>query len=130
MNLTLDTLEFRSPITDFPKRDGGSVGLLISQVWQRRLRSLWQFVQGLRATATLDFPNTDAQQSSDLTVAVAGAAVGDFVQVAPPVASVLANSCYWGFVSAAGVVTVRFCNFSAGALNPPSGIFQIRVTSQ
>src|SRR3990167_8592971 len=128
--MALDSLEFRSPLIEFPRRDGTKLGIEVAPVWQRRLRSLWQFVQGLRATTTLDFPNTAAQQSSDLTVAVAGAAVGDFVQVAPPVASVLANSCYWGFVSAAGVVTVRFCNFSAGALNPPSGIFQIRVTSQ
>ncbi len=80
-------------------------------------------------SATLDFPNTSAQTSSDLTVSVTGAAVGDLVQVGLP-ASIDANSSYMGWVSASNVVTVRFNNYSAGSINPASATFKVLVTKQ
>lgn len=45
MAADLDNLEFRSPLVDFPKRDGSSLGLLVNAIWQRRLKSLWDYVQ-------------------------------------------------------------------------------------
>lgn len=81
----------------------------------------------LTATASLDFPNTAAQNSSDLTITVTGAAVGDAVALGIPTAAVNANSEYTAWVSAADVVTVRFSNFSAGAINPASGTFRAVV---
>lgn len=79
--------------------------------------------------ATLNFPNTTAQTSSDLTVTVTGAAVGDLVNVGLP-ASIDANSNYSWWVSASNTVTVRFNNYSAGSINPASGSFNIYVTKQ
>lgn len=81
----------------------------------------------LTATAALDFPNTNAQTSSDLTIALAGAADGDVVVLGVPIAALNADSCYTAFVSAAGVVTVRFNNYSAAAINPASGTFRVAV---
>lgn len=83
--------------------------------------------QILSASATLNFGNTAAQTSADLTIAVPGAADGDPVFVSPPNGSVNANSCFTAWVSAAGVVSVRFNNYSAGAIDPASGIFRVVV---
>jgi hypothetical protein len=80
----------------------------------------------LTASATLDFPNTAAQQSSDLTIAVTGAAVGNPVFLAIPAAPD-ANACFTAWVSAADVVSVRFNNYSAGAIDPASGTYRVVV---
>lgn len=106
-----------------------------------RVAELSKAVQGLQVappaipsigpvvvTATLDFPNTLAQTSSDLTVTVPGAVDGDIVSIGVPNGSILADSCYNAWVSAADTVTVRFNNYSAGAQNPASGSFRVAVT--
>src|SRR5688500_798931 len=95
---------------------------LISIPWFRFLQSLFAATVG-KVTATLDFPNTAAQTSSDLTVTVTGAKVEDSVTVVVPLVSMLASSCYNAWVSAPDTVTVRFNNYSAGAQNPASGDF-------
>ncbi len=79
----------------------------------------------LTAEATLDFPNTAAQNNADLTIPVPGAQVGHPVFVGGPVPP--DDSCFTAFVSAAGVVSVRFNNYSAGAINPASGAYRIVV---
>ena len=71
-------------------------------------------------SAVLDFPNTNPQLSSDLTVAVPGARDNDSVLLGIPIGAVLPDSCYTAFVSANNVVTIRFNNYSAGAQNPPA----------
>jgi hypothetical protein len=81
----------------------------------------------LTAVATLDFPNTAAQQSADLTITVPGAAVGDVVALGTPNGSVSVDSAFFAWVSAANQVTVRFVNFSAGAIDPASGSFRVIV---
>lgn len=101
-------------------------GRFISRRWWAMFTALFHCIP-LDVTATLNFPNTATLDSSDLTVAVRGAKLGDYVEIAPPVASVIAKSIYWGFVSDVDEVTVRFCNFSAGSLNPASGNFGVRV---
>jgi len=78
------------------------------------------------ASATLDFPNTLAQTSSDLTLAVTGASVGDPVFLATP-ATPDANSCFTAWVSASNTVSVRFNNYSAGAIDPASGSYRVAV---
>lgn len=80
----------------------------------------------LTATATLDFPNTAAQTSSDLTITVTGAAVGDAVLLGTP-ATPDANSCFTAWVSAADQVTCRFNNYSAGAIDPASASYRAVV---
>lgn len=81
----------------------------------------------LSTTAVLDFPNTLAQTSSDLTIAVGGAALGDTVSIGVPNASVMANSSYSAWVSAAGTVTIRFTNAGALPRDPASGTFRATV---
>jgi hypothetical protein len=82
----------------------------------------------LSVTATLDFGSTAAQTSTDLTVSVTGAAVGDSVSLGLPAAPP-ANTCFTGWVSAANTVTVRLDNFSAGAVDPPSGLYRVTIHS-
>lgn len=79
------------------------------------------------ATATLNFGNTLAQSSADLTINFASAALSDSVVLGVPNGSVLPDSCYTAWVSAAGVITVRFNNYSAGAQDPPSGSFRVSI---
>lgn len=81
----------------------------------------------LSTTAVLDFPNTLAQTSSDLTIAVGGAALGDTVSIGVPNASVMANSSYSAWVSAADTVTIRFTNAGALPRDPASGTFRATV---
>lgn len=81
----------------------------------------------LTATAALDFPNTLAQTSSDLTITVSGAALGDTVSIGVPNGSVLPNSSYSGWVSAANTVTIRFTNAGALPRDPASGTFRATV---
>lgn len=81
----------------------------------------------LIGSAALNFPNTAAQNSSDLTITVTGAAAQDICLVGPDASAVLANSCYTAFVSAPNTVTVRFNNYSAGALDPANASFKVTV---
>ena len=81
----------------------------------------------LTATAALNFPNTLTSTSSDLTIALVGAVDGDAVILGVPIASLNANSCYTAFVSAADTVTVRFNNYSLGAIDPASGTFRVSI---
>lgn len=121
--MALESPNFRTPVNERSE-------LTFTDPWQAWISSLYQHVRRRKTVATLNFPNMAAQTSSDLTVTVKGAAIGDGVMLGPPVASVVANSCYTAWVSAADEVTVRFNNYSAGALNPASGDFVVMVTKQ
>lgn len=98
---------------------------ILGGVWAQWAIDITAIV-GVSATATLDFGNTLAQTSADLTMAVAGAAIGDMVALGTPAAPD-ANSGFTAFVSAPDVVTVRFSNYSAGAIDPASGDYSVRV---
>lgn len=82
----------------------------------------------LMGKATLDFGSTAAGACTDLTLSVPGAVDGDVVCLGAPNASVPANGSFFGWVSAADTVTIRFTNNSAGALDPASGEFRVTVT--
>lgn len=85
------------------------------------------FVQ-LAAFATLNFPSTNAGETSDLTITVTGASEGDLVILGVPDGSVLSNSSYTAWVSDDDEVTVRFNNTAlVGAQNPASGSFRVMV---
>ena len=83
---------------------------------------------GLTGSATLNFPSTTTLLSADLTITVTGAADGDVVSLGVPNAAVNANTSYSAWVSAANTVTVRFNNYSAGTVDPASGLFKVFVT--
>ena len=85
--------------------------------------------QVLSATATLDFPSTGAQTSSDLTITLMGAALGDVVALGVPnEAAWVGGNCFTAWVSDVDTVTIRFNNFSAFANDPDSGVFRVMVT--
>jgi len=77
--------------------------------------------------ASLDFPSTSAQTSSDLTVSYTGAQTSHPVMLAVPDGSAAANTNYTAWVSATGTVKVRFNNYSSASVNPASGTFTIFV---
>ena len=80
----------------------------------------------LTATAVLDFPPIPTLTGAELTISVPGAAVGQAVALGVP-ASELAGLTFMGYVSAAGVVTVRCENASAGSVDPLSGTYRATV---
>lgn len=81
----------------------------------------------LSGAATLDFPSTPAQSSSDLTITVTGTIDGDNVSVGVPNGSMTANATFFAWVSAANTVSVRYNNYSAAAQDPASGTFRVAV---
>lgn len=79
------------------------------------------------ATASLDFASTlTLADSTDLTVAVVGAQVGDAVFIGLPAAPT-AGFTFMGFVSAADVVTVRAHNCTAGTVDPAAATYRVTV---
>lgn len=80
----------------------------------------------LTATAALDFASINAAASADLTIAVAGAAVGDSVELGLPAAPA-AGLVFNGFVSAANVVTVRATNITAAPVDAASATYRATV---
>jgi hypothetical protein len=81
----------------------------------------------LTVTATLDFGSTAAQNNTDLTITLTGAAIGDIVELGTANASVLANSSFTAFVSASNTITVRFNNYSTSTQDPASGTFRVAI---
>lgn len=81
----------------------------------------------ISGSSILNFPSTAGGGSSDLTIAIPGAALGDIVTLGIPVASVLIGSTYTAWVSAINTVTVRFNNYSVGSKDPASGTFKIKI---
>ncbi len=82
----------------------------------------------LTGSASLNFGNTAAGASSDLTITVTGAAVGDVVTLGVPNGSVGGNGVFTAWVSAANTVTVRFTNTNlVAAIDPASGTFNVKV---
>lgn len=78
-------------------------------------------------TVGTDFPNTNAQSSSDLTFTLTGVSVGQPVLLAVPDGSAPSNTNYTAWVSATNTVKIRFNNYSSSAVNPSSGSFTISV---
>jgi len=78
-------------------------------------------------TVGTDFPNTNAQSSSDLTFTLTGVLVGQPVLLGVPDGSAPANTNYTAWVSAANTIKIRFNNYSSIAVNPASGSFTITV---
>lgn len=97
-------------------------------VWNPTASTWNLFPAALTNTAALDFPSTAAQSESVLTITVTGAADGDVCGVGIPNAAATVGGTFTCRVSAANTVSVKFLNFSAGALDPTSGTFRVMVT--
>lgn len=77
-------------------------------------------------TSTLDFGSTVAGAIADLTVTATGAVVGDVVAIG--VSTIPNKGSYFGWVSAANTVTVRFANNDlTTAKDPSSQTVKVRV---
>jgi hypothetical protein len=82
----------------------------------------------ISATATLDFASTAAHECSAATITVTGAAVGDVVAIGIPPDAVGTSGVFFGYVSAADTVTVRYHNTDKNnAVDPASGTFRATV---
>lgn len=89
-------------------------------------RTSWKSVAlTLRDTATLDFASSGATTVSDLTVTIPGARLGDEVAVGVPNAAITATGSWFGWVSAANTVTIRYS--PKATENPASGVFHVSV---
>ena len=106
---------------------GSLFRFLVDHVWADWCGMVTEKANPLLVKATLNFPSTAAQTTSDLTVAVAGADTDHHAEVIPPAALWVANCSWVAWVSAVNVVTVRFINVSSSAINPDSGAFVIIV---
>ncbi len=83
---------------------------------------------GLRGSDTLDFPNTNAGTSSDLTITVTGASDGDVCSLGVPNGSTVENGSFTCWVSASNTVTVRYSNNDlTTSYDPASGTFKVTV---
>ena len=80
----------------------------------------------ITSSPTINFPSTAANASASSVFAVLGADVGDAVLVGPPVSAATQGS-YFGYVSFANTVTVRFNNDGSGTFDPPSGTFVVKI---
>jgi len=78
------------------------------------------------ATASLNFPSINAASQADLTITVAGAAVGDEVAMALPAAPA-AGIVFNAFVSAANTVTIRATNVTAAPVDPAAANYSVLV---
>lgn len=90
----------------------------------------YTIIKGLSNQAVLNFPNTDTQLFSDMTITVTGAIVGEEVLLGVDNAAVMPNTCYTAWVSAANTVTIRFNNYSVLASDPASGTFKVTVVKR
>jgi len=86
------------------------------------------YLQVVAASSTLSFGSTAANSSTDLTMTVTGAAVGDVVSLGVAPASVPSTGTYFAWISAAGTGTVRFANNSTTAVTPAAGVFTVTAT--
>ena len=106
---------------------------IIAQSYRTALQKLRLLPQSLtigkplKARASLDFPNTSAQNSADLTIPLIGAALSDAVKLGVPHSAVASNTSYTAWVSAANTITVRFNNYSSGSVNPSAADFEVSI---
>lgn len=108
----------------------GATGLLSPQtgsVWSIQTDSRVVGSNEITGSAALNFGSIAAQSSASLTLTATGATPGDPVALGIPLAAVTAGIAFTARVSATNTVTVTAHNYTAGALDPASGTFRVRV---
>jgi hypothetical protein len=82
----------------------------------------------ISATATLDFASTASHECSVANITVTGAAVGDVVALGIPTEAIGTSGVFFGYVSAADTVAIRYHNTDKNnAVDPASGTFRATV---
>jgi hypothetical protein len=77
------------------------------------------------ASQTIDFASTGVGATTDQTMTLTGAAVGDLVVLGTPTPA--PGTWYQAWVSAVDTVTIRLQNGSGAAVDPASGTFNVMV---
>lgn len=80
-----------------------------------------------RSTFAIDFPNVAAGASNSQNVTIVGLRAGDQVIVTPQSATTLQ---FFGVVGASNTLSVRFVNFTGGALDLASINFAVEITKR
>jgi len=81
----------------------------------------------LSASTSLNFLNTPAGSSQDLTMTVTGVDDGDPVFLGVPDGSVYPEVTFFAWVSAVNTVTIRLMNNSSVAVNPLNATYRVTV---
>lgn len=120
------------PIGAAPINDRGD-GQPMPVVWATWFGSVWRAIAGWRTTltgtVTIDFGSIAANtQSSGSTLTLTGAETTDLVIVQADQNT--SGIIYTAYCAAADVITIRACNFTAGAIDPPSTTFRVIVFKQ
>ena len=94
-----------------------AAGTTIAGRGARQFQALFELINAGKVVN--DFASAAANAGSTLSVTgVSGAALGDIVWVIPGVAC--AGTQYFGYVSAADTIEIRYQNGTAGAVDPAS----------
>lgn len=78
----------------------------------------------LTTTASITFSPVGASTTSDITIALTGCSVNDVVMIGPP-ASITAGLNFTGYVSAAGVVSLRASNVTGASITPATATYRV-----
>lgn len=101
------------------------INRLDSQLVSYDRKSWKKVVLALSDTATIDFAQATSTTVTDVTKTISGARLGDEVVIGVPNASITATGSWFGWVSAANTVTIRYS--PKATENPASGVFHITV---
>lgn len=88
-------------------------------------RTSWQaLVQQVNiASGSLTPSAVTTGTTGSSTLAVPNSQLGDLVDVSAPAA--IGNLVMQGEVTAAGTVTIKFANTTAGSITPPAGVYRV-----
>jgi len=102
--ISLDNLEVRTPIVEFPTRQGTPIGLQLTGPWQRRFESLWRYVQRKRAVREVSTSRNIAYSERSAILLATGT-----ITLTLPAAEI--GDTFYVFNYGSGVITI------AGTIN-------------
>ena len=116
--------------TGVPVPEPGGVPVAVDdlgQMWIYNITSA-EWKADLVGGATLDFPPIDPTSHQDLILTIPGVPFSPRpVAVGVPAVSAVPGVVYAAWVSNTDTVTVRACNYTDAAIDPPSGPFRVTV---
>ena len=81
----------------------------------------------LSTTADLDFPSVASGSEQELQVSISGVRSNDIILLQPSKAALTFNLVYQAFVNGSDEIVVRATNPTAGAIDPTSSTFHIKI---
>lgn len=108
--------------------EDGTLNYVSNNLQFTETSTVYILAKTLTNTATLDFGSTAAGSSTDLTVSLTGAAVGDAVVIGVDNTAMPDNGVFFGWVSATNTVSIRYANNDlTNAKDPVSATFRVSV---